>query len=215
MGLEDNRRQDVGHQTRSRRDPPRFYDDLDETLAEAWRLLERGVADRRSPFHTPALASLREDGAPSVRTLVLRAVDRDARTLRFHTDVRSGKFREIAAQPRVALHFYDPTRKVQLRIDGSARLHKGDAVAAAAWRATRSFSRACYRVEPQPGQEIDDPRSAQTEIGSERSEAGHENFAAITVEMESLEWLYLAARGHRRAQFRWQNHALAASWLVP
>ncbi len=149
MGPENGPRQDACGQTNSCRAEPRFYDDLDETLREAWRLLERGVTERRSPFHTPALASVREDGSPSIRTLVLRAVDRDTRTLRFHTDVRSGKFREITAQPRVALHFYDPTRKVQMRVDGRARLHKGDAIAAAAWRATRPFSRACYRVEPQ------------------------------------------------------------------
>ena len=37
---------------------PSFYNDLDGTLAESWRLIARGMADRRSPFHHPTLATL-------------------------------------------------------------------------------------------------------------------------------------------------------------
>ncbi len=215
MGLENGLGHDVLRRTRSLRNEPRFYDDLDETLREAWRLLVLGVTDRRSPFHTPALATLREDGSPSIRTLVLRAVDRNARTLRFHTDVRSDKFREITVQPRIALHFYDPARKIQLRVNGRARLHTGDAIAADAWCATRPFSRACYRVEPPPGRVVDDPRSVWAAPDPEQADAGHENFAAVYVGVESLEWLYLAARGHRRARFVWDSLRLTADWLAP
>ena len=47
-----------------------FYNDLDATLGELWRRLARGVADRRSGFHTVQLASIGLDGAP-------RALHRD------------------------------------------------------------------------------------------------------------------------------------------
>jgi len=36
-----------------------------KSLAEAFRLLSRGVADRRSPFHTPCLATVGADGIPT------------------------------------------------------------------------------------------------------------------------------------------------------
>ena len=82
-----------------RPDPPV---DLDDVLAESFRLLARGVADRRSPFHTPTLASLNADGAPSLRTVVLRGFDPARRELRVHTDARSAKLAELAAEPRAA-----------------------------------------------------------------------------------------------------------------
>ncbi len=205
----------IGTPTKNALTGPAFYDDLDETLRESWRLLCRGVGDRRSPFHTPTLATVRDDGSPSMRTLVLRAVDPIHRHLRLHTDVRSGKFREIMARPGVALHFYDPKRKIQLRIDGRARLHRDDAIAAAAWDATRPFSRLCYRNEPSPGREIADPSSIRVEHDPDAADAGRENFAVIRVEVDRLEWLYLAAAGHRRASFAWQDVKLSAMWLVP
>ncbi len=202
------------HRSRNGWVPPNFYNDLDATLAKAWGLLDLGVTDRRSPFHTPTIATIRGDGAPSVRTVVLRAVDPDRRTLRFHTDRRSNKVRELVVDPRVALHFYDPAEKIQLRVDGRATLHVEDAAAAEAWDGTRPFSRLCYGVSPNPGVEITDPRMAAQETSGDR-DAGRENFAAVSVDIACLEWLYLAAHGHRRARFTWEGQNPTAAWRVP
>ena len=192
-----------------------FYDDLDGSLVEAWRLLEEGVTDRHSPCHTPSLGTLDAEGLPTVRTVVLRAVEQEARLLRFHTDLRSHKVAEIAAQPMVALHAYHPDRKIQLRLTGPALVHHGDEVARDAWQASRSFSRLCYGVEPGPGAVIEAPWDwCQGEDGSVEAES-FQNFGAVLVKVESLEWLYLAARGHRRALFDWRSGALSQSWLVP
>lgn len=196
-----------------------FYDDLAAALAEAWAQLRRGAADRRAAFHTPCLATVRADGTPSARTVVLRAVEQETATLRFHTDRRSAKVEEIAGRPEVALHFYDPGRKIQLRVEGLARLHRDDPVAAAAWQATRPFSRACYRVPATPGEEIAAPLPADlgpAQLGhAEQGEAGAEHFAAVVVTLRSIEWLYLAARGHRRARFLRAGEIWEKTWLVP
>ncbi|MDJ0945811.1 MAG: pyridoxamine 5'-phosphate oxidase family protein [Kiloniellales bacterium] len=197
------------------RPAPPFYDDLDASLLEAWRLLRRGVKDRRSPFHTPALATRRDDGFPAVRTVVLRAVDVMQHRLRFHTDARSAKFREISADPRVAVHFYDPSKKVQLRADGRATLHRDDELADTAWRATRLFSRACYRVAEMPGTVVANPQASSSAGDADDPDAGRENFAAISVSIDGLEWLYLAARGHRRARFSWTDGEVEGAWLIP
>lgn len=193
---------------------PAFYDDLEATLAEAWRLLVRGAADRKTAFHTPVLASLRGDGRPAARTVVLRAVDPEPRILRFHTDRRSMKYGEVAADPRVSMHFYDPAAKVQICIDGRASMHVADGLADSAWHRTQPMSRICYRVSPGPGRPVEHPTAAVSHTGGD-DEAGRENFAAISVAVDTMEWLYLAAQGHRRARFRWRDWAFSATWLVP
>ena len=47
----------------------------------------------------------------------------------------------------------------------------------------------------------------------EESEAGYKNFCVIRCKVKSIEWLYLAAKGHRRALIDLQNNK--KNWLVP
>jgi pyridoxamine 5'-phosphate oxidase len=196
---------------------PSFYDDIDATLAHALGLLVRGVPDRRSPFHHPVVATLGVDGRPRLRTVILRGFDFTKRELRFHTDRRSQKVSEIAADPRVSLIGYDSGAKIQLRIEGIATLHTYDAVADAAWEAAKLFSRQCYGIAPGPGTPLDASADfALPETTEEGTAPGRAHFTAVTVRMESLEWLYLASQGHRRALYSWDTAgALSSSWLAP
>lgn len=192
---------------------PSFYDDLAGSLAEAWRLLVRGAADRRSPFHTMQVASIRPDGWPAVRTVVLRGVDPPARTLRFHTDRRAGKLADLAADPRVQIHLYDPGRKLQLRLDGLATVHADGPLHAACWAATRPMGRACYRTPAAPGQPLDDPSVVIPE--PEHADHGRDRFTVVTVRAETLDWLYLHVAGHRRARFDLTGAEPAGTWVGP
>ncbi len=193
---------------------PSFYNDLAETRAQAWALLARGVADRRSPFHAPTLATVGLDGRPRARVVILRACDSARAMLRFNTDRRTAKFAELAANPLVALTGYDAGAKIQIRIEGRASLHVDDAVADAAWASARPFSRICYGTAPAPGtmQEA----AGDFSLPSEDAEiaAGRENFSAVVIEVEALEWLFLAHAGHRRARFGGTS-AAGGVWLTP
>ncbi len=190
---------------------PAHADDLDATLAEAFRLLARGVADRRHGFHTPTLGTIGLDGTPALRTVVLRGFDAAARTLRIHTDARSAKVAELAQQPRAALHLYDAGAQVQLRIAGEATIHAADAVAEAAWAGSRSFSRMCYAIEPGPGTPIPQPIAAPLD-----PEAGRAQFRVVLLHATALEWLWLDSAGHQRARFAWDAAGMCdATWLVP
>ena len=117
--------------------------------------------------------------------------------------------------PKVALHIYDPSRKIQLRIEGTATLHARDALADDAWSKTRPFSRVGYRATSVPGQPIPRPVTSMATVKSEDKEAGRENFGAIALSVASIEWLYIAASGHRRARFSWDDGSPRATWLAP
>jgi pyridoxamine 5'-phosphate oxidase len=190
---------------------PAFADDIMASLQEAFRLLANAVPDRRSPFHTPTIASLDETGAPTLRTVVLRGFDADARRLRFHTDRRSDKARGIARDPRVMMHFYDAALHIQLRVAGRAALHLDDAVADAAWAASRASSRMCYAAPDASGALVTAPPAAPKD-----SDIGRPHFAAVVIGFHRLEWLWLAAAGHQRARFSWDEAGqLSADWIAP
>jgi pyridoxamine 5'-phosphate oxidase len=192
-----------------------FYNDLDQTREQVWKRLGRGVADRRSGLHTVQLATLGRDGTPRVRTLVLRGVSASERTLRLHTDRRASKFTELSARPEVEICGYDAKAKVQLRLRGHAAVHTEEG-ADAAWAASTRNSRACYRTPLVPGSPLQDPTAADPVVEAEADqEAGRQHFSVILVTLSRIEWLYLAARGHRRAFFEWVGDDWRGCWLVP
>ena len=194
---------------------PAFYDDRDATFAEAWRLLAEGAALGRSGFHLPALATLGPDGAPRLRTVVLREADPEAGTLRFHCDRRSDKAAEIAANPACALAAYDAAAKIQIRIEGRATLHADDSVAEAAWAGSRAMSRVCYGAEPAPGTALPEGGAYQLPDEDAAAVLGRAHFTAVVVRAARLDVLYLDRRGHRRAAWHRSAGRWHGTWLAP
>lgn len=191
---------------------PSHYDDLSDLSAHIWALFARGVADRRSAFHTPALTTIGADGFPATRTVVLRGADRGALELLCHTDARSAKVGEIAADPRIAVHVYDPGAKTQVRFQGHGHIHRFDALAERQWGRTRDFSRACYRQRQGSGLGIEAGGAFEQDL---TDDLAYGNFAVIRLVIARGEWLYLAAQGHRRAALDFATDPATARWLAP
>ncbi len=193
--------------------------DLVATLQAAWRPFVAAVAVRRGPFHTPSIATVGAGALPRLRTVVLRDCDAVGWRLRFHTDRRSSKFAELTANPAIALHVYCQPAKLQLRLEGVARLHCDDDVADHAWAGSRPSSRECYAQVAAPGVLLEAPQSDRTPplAAHEPLRAGRENFCAVSIEVHTLEWLYLRAAGHRRARFVRDagTGEVASMWLAP
>ena len=187
------------------------YDDLDGSCAHAWALLARGVKDRRSPFHTPALATVTQDGLPEIRTVVLRGCDSHARNLRFHTDTRSGKIAELNDNPFAAMHFYDAGAKIQLRVRARLELLTGEAMQA------RGTIRAHEprMLSGDTGARLPLSTPADVVFDAAATNDGADHFAPVVAHVRQIEWLYLAARGHRRALFDFTASEPQHSWLVP
>jgi pyridoxamine 5'-phosphate oxidase len=184
--------------------------ELQAVLAQCWMLLTRGKADRKHGFHHPVVSSVTVAGTPRSRVVVLRGVDVAAETLRFHTDVRSAKWGELAARPAVSMLCYDAGARVQLRVDGIAALHHGDAVAEAAWHSSQRMSRVCYGVEPGPGVVADSYVLPETD---DAIAGGQVNFGAVVVKVQRIEWLFLKSLRNQRALFDLESGS--AQWLVP
>jgi hypothetical protein len=190
---------------------PAHAHDLEEILAEAFRLFARGVADRRSAFRTPTVATIGADGAPRARTMVLRRFNAAARNVTFHSDQRSAKVIDLAADARAAIHVYDAHAALQLRLAARVRVHAGDEAARAAWAAGNPSSHVGYAISPAPGAAVPAPPPASTDPDS-----GFSNFALLVLSFDTLEWLWLYHGGHRRARFAWdESGAMTATWLVP
>lgn len=188
---------------------PAHYDDLAAVRQAAWDMLVRGALSRKSAFHQATVATVTPDGFPAARTVVLREADRGAGVLRFHTDTRSNKFAELSKNPACVLHFYDHGAKIQVRARGTATLHNEDGVTRPIWDAMADMSRDCYRQPVGPGEALSGPGGAD---GARLDhEAGYAHFVVVRVAVEALDWLYLAAKGHRRARLTEGGDI----WLAP
>jgi pyridoxamine 5'-phosphate oxidase len=191
-----------------------FYNSLELTLLEAENLISDGVENSKSMFHTPVLSSFVEKTI-STRTVVLREFDSKNRTLRFHTDIRSGKIEELKENSISSVHGYDPDLKVQIRLKGKTSLHIDNEISKKAWAESREMSKMCYSVKDSPGNKISSPEPFDLIKEEIDIELGYNNFAVLHFSYDSLEFLFLKGAGHRRSLFDWNSDQLESSWLIP
>ena len=117
------------------------------------------------------------------------------------------------------MHFYDKDEKIQVRLKLECKVNHDNDITKESWLKTGHMSRKCYLVDDGPGTESKNPTSGlkpkldNFEFTMEESEVGYKNFTVIQCKIKSIEWLYLAAKGHRRARFNIANNK--ECWLVP
>ncbi len=200
---------------------PAHYSDLGSVQTSWKAMLQSGVSERTHPFKKPVLTTIGLLGEPKARIIILRDLDLDGRSIRLHTDARSGKVAEIGRNPNVILAFYDPAHEIQIQVSGTASVHQGDAYAEAAWKGAAPSSRRAYLAEIEPGTRLSGPASGlpadvEGKVPSEdRLKQGRSNFAAVKVVFEQVDWLFLSPNGNRRARFTWQDENWAGAWLAP
>ena len=199
---------------------PDYYNDLEKTYNKIWELLNLGLQNRDLPFHIPVFISGNKESSDG-RIVVLRGVDEKEKKLWFHSDIRSNKVKILKSNPAAVLLFYDKNEKIQLRIFVSTKINHKNNITKQAWKKTVHMSRQCYLGAKAPGSNSTEPTSGLTsdidnlKYTIEESEIGYENFCVIETFIKSIEWLYLAAKGHRRAYFSLKNNSLEKKWLIP
>jgi 3-hydroxyisobutyrate dehydrogenase len=191
---------------------------LEDLEQDIWVRLVTGAVKSRNPFHTPCVATM-DKGEVSLRTVVLRKALAKERELRFHTDIRSPKWKELTLNPSISALFYDAGDRIQLRVKGQAVLQYKNDLTAEAWKNTSSSSRRCYLTLHSPSSFAEIPTSGLSEeIEQENftlaeSEMGYSNFGIVSIQVQSIDWLWLNHAGHRRAFFDYTDGSF--QWMIP
>ena len=197
---------------------PAYYENLEEIQNKYWSMLDDAVTNRGSPFRIPVFICAHQDEVDG-RIVVLRKSDRANNLLQFHTDLRSPKVDILKKNNKASLLFYDKEEKIQLRVKVECEINNQNLTTEVSWKKTQHISRRCYLTDSPPGTSSENPTSGMIskledfDYTMEQSEDGYKNFTVIKCNIKSIEWLYLAAKGHRRAKFDLENKK--ENWLVP
>ncbi len=188
-----------------------------------WQSLEGGATGNKHPWSIGCLMTIKKTGddshCPSGRTVVLRGCDVFSRTVDFYTDVRSAKVKELELSGgALCWLFYEPSTKIQLRLQGTATV-VNDQRADAAWEAVTLQSRSAYLSVDPPGKQVwsqQPPSTAERFLNQSESEVGRESFRLVRTQVHSVDWLYLRQGGHVRASLTYGAQGSdEVCWLVP
>ena len=197
---------------------PAYYEDFTEIKKKIWSMLDVAVTNRSSQFRIPAFICGDQSDFDG-RIVVLRKSDQLNNLVQFHSDIRSYKILKLKNNKNASLLFYDKEEKIQVRLKVECIINHDNEITKESWLKTGHISRKCYLVDNGPGTESPTPTSGlkpeldNFEFTMEQSEEGYKNFTVIQCKIKSIEWLYLAAKGHRRARFDLEKNK--ESWLVP
>ena len=196
-----------------------YYENPKEIEKKIWSLLTNAVKDRSSDFRTPIFICGNEKDFDG-RVVVLRKADQKNNLIQYHSDIRSTKIEKIKKNSNCSILFYGKEEKIQLRIKVNCEVNYNNQVTKESWEKTGHISRKCYLVTKGPGTESNIPTSGLNtkfdnfDFTKEQSEKGYKNFSVIKCEIKSIEWLYLAAKGHRRALID-MKIPKKFTWLIP
>ncbi len=197
---------------------PAYYEDFKEIKKKIWSMLDDAVTNRNSQFRIPVFVCGEQKDFDG-RIVVLRKSDQSNNLLQFHSDIRSDKIPKLKNNNNASMLFYDKEEKIQIRLKVECIINHNNEITKESWKNTGHISRKCYLVDNGPGTESPTPTSGlkpeldNFEFTIEQSEKGYKNFTVIQCKIKSIEWLYLAAKGHRRARFELNNNK--EYWLVP
>ena len=197
---------------------PAYYENFNEIKKKIWSMLDDAVTNRSSQFRIPVFVCGEQKDFDG-RIVVLRKSDQLNKILQFHSDIRSDKISKLKSNNNASMIFYDKEEKIQLRLKVECTINYNNKITKESWSKTGHISRKCYLVDNGPGTESITPTSGlkpeldNFEFTMEQSEEGYKNFTVIQCNVKSMEWLYLAAKGHRRAKFDLETNK--DTWLVP
>ncbi len=182
-----------------------WFETADGTLQNVWDTLALGVADAKHAARRPTFATISPEGWPEARTVVLRAADRDLSQITVHTDLFSDKIKSLTETPRAALHIWDDTQDLQIRLQVEVSIQSG-VQTRALWDKIPDHAQQSYGVTPSPGTQI------ETGLAYIKK-PDPDTFAVLQCRVMHIDAVHLGS-DHRRVSFslncNWQGQ-----WLSP
>lgn len=177
---------------------------LDDFVRDTWSLLKRATVDKRHPFRTVVVSTIGSAG-PESRTMIMRQFDTSGSILLF-TDSRSAKVTSITDREQVALLWWSPRHRIQVRMQAKVVPVVGSALEELLPQTPNTSQD--YRTVQPPGTPLPHPEAVAW------SSTMH--FLAYQTLPQTADILQLTKEGHTRAQgsydttlgWEWQ-------WVVP
>ena len=182
-----------------------WFETTDGIWKKVWSALGQGVSDASRPARLPTFATVSPDGWPQARTVVLRSADRKAGRVAVYTDLFSDKIRSLRAQPRAALHIWDPKEDLQIRLQAEVTIISGPDTRLL-WDQTPDHAQQSYGVIPPPGTPIENALAYG-------KTPDPDSFAVLDCTITAIDAVHLGA-DHRRACFSRVGH-WQGQWLSP
>lgn len=178
-------------------------------LLAAAQGIDRAILPEPTAF---SLATVGEDGQPSLRIVLLKAFDE--RGFVFYTNTGSRKGRELAAHPRAAMCFHWQPLERQVRVEGAVERvsdAEADAYFATRARGSQLGAWASLQSQPMPPGALD-ARLAEAEVrfasGPVPRPPHWSGFRVVPSRIEF--WHNMPSRLHERAV----HHREADGWRV-
>ena len=182
-----------------------WFTSLEGIWDSLWTTLEAGVAHPEHPARRPTFATVSPENWPEARTVVLRSAERDSAVLKVHTDLFSNKIESLKAAPRAALHIWDASQSLQIRLQADVNVQSGDDTREL-WERIPDHAQQSYGVTPPPGTPIADALD-YAKVPDPKS------FAVLICTVVHIDAVHLGDE-HRRAQFS-RSRAWQGEWLSP
>ena len=187
-----------------------------EILDKIWDELTLGLNSGKHPFHIFSVSTVKNN-KPDSRTVVLRAVEKENKSISFHTDLRSKKVLQIKESENICALFYDKDSKIQLRIYGSASKETDSLLIKEKWNSSKEMSKLCYLNKISPGEVINESKDylyGKEELNN--VELGIKNFSIINIKISQIDWLSLNHEGHQRMLINYtSNNKIEFDWVAP
>lgn len=189
-------------------------DSLDQAFTKVHDQLKRAGMDKNHKFRFFSVATVdtSKKTVPQSRMVVLRSFDDDW-IFEFYTDHRASKVREIEMNPVISALFWDPSKRVQVRIEADAVIHNQDEVSAHRWKHVQGDAQKAYTSVVSPGSVIDSPEKAHQWPDSFKSNY----FTVVVCEAVKIKALQLSGLEHLAFEYgrSSEKDEWKKSWIAP
>ncbi len=181
---------------------------LENFFAEGMNALKKAAVEPSHPFRIPVLGTVAQ-GVPSLRSVILRDFLEEPFSLVFFTHAASPKVYDMLQNPVIACCAYDAGAGLQLRMNGTSKVHRQDSVARKYWATVPEARYADYDHDTPPGKPL--PTVPDGGLGK----ALDRFFTVIVMEINEIDMLLIRRDGHQRAIFSKAAAGFDGMWVQP